>query len=102
MNRCRLAILLPVILVISTALVAPVVPAAAQAGSTPAVKPKPDSRYGNILFKAPPSAAWRRAAQNDRVVFSAPLPPPDFCEITLFEGNKLAGDFRKAFVHIHE
>jgi hypothetical protein len=60
-------------------------------------KPKPDAQFGNVMFKTPDPAKWKRSEEGGRLVFSAPVPPPDFVTITAFPGSKLDGDFRQAF-----
>src|SRR5687767_11472406 len=66
------------------------------AQTTPA-KPKPDSRFGNWLFKAPDPQTWQRAEQNGALTFSVPRPPGDFCTITLFPGAAAGADFAAQF-----
>lgn len=60
-------------------------------------KPAPDARYGNVLYKTPDPARWTSRDLPDRRVFSARLPAPDFCTLTVFAGGKLDGDFGAAF-----
>ena len=60
-------------------------------------KPTPDARFGNVLYKTPDPARWSMTQTADRRVFSAKLPPPDFCTLTVFAGGKLEGDFPAAF-----
>ena len=60
-------------------------------------KPKPDAHFGNVQFKTPVATLWKRSEQVGRLVFSAPVPPPDFCTLTVFPGTKLSGDFKRQF-----
>jgi hypothetical protein len=60
-------------------------------------KPAPDARFGNVLYRTPPSPQWKIQSLPDRRVFSADVPAPDYCRITVFAGGPLAGDFRPAF-----
>jgi hypothetical protein len=62
-----------------------------------AAKPVPDARFGNVLYRTPDRAAWTPTDAADRRVFSAKVPPPDFCTLTVFTGGKLEGEFTAAF-----
>ncbi len=63
----------------------------------PPEKPKPDSRFGNWLFKAPDPQTWQRSEQDGALTFSVPRPPGDFCVITLFPGGRAGADFPAQF-----
>jgi hypothetical protein len=71
--------------------------ASAGLAQNPPAKPKPDSRFGNWLFKAPDAQTWQRAEQNGALTFSVPHPPGDFCIITLFPGAPAGADFAAQF-----
>ncbi|MBC8039498.1 MAG: exo-alpha-sialidase [Opitutaceae bacterium] len=71
--------------------------ASAALAQNPPEKPKPDSRFGNWLFKAPDPQTWQRSEQNGALTFSVPRPPGDFCVITLFPGGPAGADFAAQF-----
>jgi hypothetical protein len=60
-------------------------------------KPKPDTRVGNWLYKAPDPSVWTRTEKDGNVIFSVDEPPGDFCMITLFAGAKAEADFAGQF-----
>src|ERR1700712_242553 len=70
----------------------------AQAQPTPE-KPKPDTRFGNWLYKNPDPKQWTRTEKDGQLIFSAAEPPGDFCTITLFAGSKAEADFTGQFNH---
>jgi hypothetical protein len=84
---------LPVWLALLCALAFPAFAASAEA----AAKPAPDARFANVLYRTPDPAVWKMSDQNGRRTFSAPLPPPDFCTLTIFPGHPLQGSFADAF-----
>ena len=71
--------------------------ATGRAADGPAAKPKPDARYGNVLYRTPDRAAWTLTGQPNRRVFAATVPAGEFCRLTVFGGDKLEGDFTMAF-----
>ena len=70
---------------------------AAEAQPSAPAKPVPDARFGNVLYKTPDLSRWTVSNLADRRVYSAKVPPPDFCTLTVFTGSKLNGDFGAAF-----
>ena len=64
----------------------------------PGEAPRPDSRFGNWLFRAPPLATWRRSERGDQLLFDADAPGRDgYCDLILYAGNAAAEDFKRQF-----
>jgi hypothetical protein len=78
------------------ALSRPAVAQSTPALSAPAVE-APDAQFGIVAYKTPDPAVWHRSEEGGRVVFSAALPPPDFCTITLLPSTALSGDFKAQY-----
>ena len=56
--------------------------------------------FDDVQFKTPDAKRWTSAVVANNLVFSAPLPPPDFCTITVYASRDVHGDaaaFAKAF-----
>lgn len=60
-------------------------------------KPLPDARFGNVLFKTPDRAEWRREESGEKLTFAVPVPKGQFCHLEILPGERLEGDFPKAF-----
>lgn len=60
-------------------------------------KPKPDTQFGNWLFKTPDAKVWTRTEQNGALVFTTDQPEGDFATLTLFPDAATNGDFTTQF-----
>jgi hypothetical protein len=68
-----------------------------RAADTPAAKPRPDARFGNVLFKTPDPDKWQRIEKDKKLIFAAEAPSGGFCTITISPAHDLEGEFQKSF-----
>jgi hypothetical protein len=56
-----------------------------------------DSRYNNVLFKAPNPAKWTRTQQDSKAYLIANTPGSVLAWVSIFPGRDFSGDFRRQF-----
>jgi hypothetical protein len=74
---------------------APIAPQpAAPAPAAPTPQPAPlveTGTFDDVQFATPDAKLWTPTVVDNNLVFSSPLPPPDFCTITVYASRDLKG-----------